>query len=237
MFYTKIKRIQQRIAVADKNALDQRRDFIDLLQSTKLPNNSQAISVSVGDGIWDYWVAQHKPEVKKIIATDIVDCPVDKRDIKLLRGRLDWQFKKVKPEQKLPFPTATFDLAFHCDVVEHVRKPYLFLDEQYRVLKKGGYLLLNTPNLLRPVNLIKLLMGKLFFPINLGESDKLADCTHIQEFTIWGLTNMLEEVGFKIVSQKFSFFGIYPFNIRLSKESNTLTKQCLSHSLTILARK
>jgi SAM-dependent methyltransferase len=48
--------------------------------------------------------------------------------------------------QRLPFRTASFDLATANMVVEHVEHPALLFDEVARVLRPGGRLLLHTPN-------------------------------------------------------------------------------------------
>lgn len=94
------------------------------------------------------------------MATDIVDNPVRKDEIKILNKLGKWQFKKGKPEGLLPLVDGSFDLIFHQDVIEQTKKPYLFLSEQFRVLKNGGFLVFGTPNLLRPANLLKLFLGK-----------------------------------------------------------------------------
>ncbi|MHB9111518.1 MAG: class I SAM-dependent methyltransferase [Thermoleophilia bacterium] len=45
----------------------------------------------------------------------------------------------------IPFPDETFDLIFHQGFLEHFREPGLILAEQYRVLKQGGYILVDVP--------------------------------------------------------------------------------------------
>lgn len=232
----RLKSILQRINDSDQAEIDQRKDFVDLLRMIKIAKRAKALSVSAGDGVWDYLVTKYNKNINHIISTDIVSCPVRGNDIKMLMRSVDWKFIKLKPETELPFNKSQFDLVFHCDVIEHVQKPYLFLSEQYRVLKKGGYLLLDTPNLLRPANLAKLLIGKLDFPNNLGNRNTIGSYIHIEEFTSWQLKILLEEVGFKILEVRYSYFGIYPLNIRLSKFPGRGTQQ-MAHYITILAQK
>lgn len=195
----------------------QRYAFLEWIKDLKISKNSIGLSVSVGNGIWDYLVFLHNKNIKKIIATDIIDNPVKKNDIGILRKVGKWEFKKVTPEEKLPFKSNYFDLIFHQDVVEHTRKSYLFLSEQFRVLKNGGSLVFGTPNLLRPVNLIKLILNRLSFPINLGSTVELGDCIHIQEFTSRQIVVMLEEIGFKNIEVKYCFFGIHVLNLTFKK--------------------
>jgi 2-polyprenyl-3-methyl-5-hydroxy-6-metoxy-1,4-benzoquinol methylase len=49
-------------------------------------------------------------------------------------------------KSKLPFKTSFFDAVVLMDVVEHLPSPEKAVLEAYRVLKKGGSLLLTTPN-------------------------------------------------------------------------------------------
>lgn len=46
----------------------------------------------------------------------------------------------------LPFPDNNFDLAFACDVLEHVLEPKKVLKEIFRVVKKGGFVVFSIPN-------------------------------------------------------------------------------------------
>jgi len=169
--------------------------------------------VSVGNGIWDYLAFLHNKTIRKIVATDVIENPVRKNDVEILRRIGDWKFKRVIPEGKLPFKSNSFDLIFHQDVIEHTKKPHLFLSEQFRVLKKDGFLIFGTPNLLRPANIIKLIFNKLHFPVTLGSTIELGDCTHIQEFNSQQIVVMLKEIGFKDIEVKNCFFGIHLLNI------------------------
>ena len=47
----------------------------------------------------------------------------------------------------LPFKDRTFNFILALDVIEHLKKPEVFLKEIKRVLQKNGYLLISTPNL------------------------------------------------------------------------------------------
>jgi 2-polyprenyl-6-hydroxyphenyl methylase/3-demethylubiquinone-9 3-methyltransferase len=73
-------------------------------------------------------------------------------------GGLDIEYVEATGEQ-LPFPDASFDVAYCCDVLEHVNDLQRTLDETARVLKPGGVYLYDTINrTLRS----KLVMIKLF---------------------------------------------------------------------------
>jgi SAM-dependent methyltransferase len=59
----------------------------------------------------------------------------------------------------LPFCTGSVDVITALDVIEHLVETNLFVRELYRVLRPGGYLLLDTPNLASWHNVLALLLG------------------------------------------------------------------------------
>ena len=44
-----------------------------------------------------------------------------------------------------PFPDGRFDTIFCSQVLEHVAEPSAFLNEAYRLTRRGGYIILTTP--------------------------------------------------------------------------------------------
>jgi len=46
---------------------------------------------------------------------------------------------------RLPFASETFDVVYHQGLLEHFRDPGALIDENVRVLKKGGVLLIDVP--------------------------------------------------------------------------------------------
>jgi len=211
--------------------------YIDWLKKNKLPKNSLALSVSVGDGIWDYLAFKNKKNIKKIIATDIVPNPVDPNCIKILKSLGSWEYKKIQAEKPLPFPKDSFDLIFHQDVIEHVKKPYMFLSQQYKVLKKGGILICGTPNLFRPANILKLLIGKLKFPNKIGHNIEIGDYVHIQEFYEQQLKILFQEIGFQNIEILHIYFGFFPLNIIINKLPKNIIGKSMCHFLMFKCNK
>lgn len=95
----------------------------------------------------------------------------------------------------LPFPDDSFDVIFFCEVMEHVLGyPEDYLKDFHRVLAPGGYMILTTPNLHRPVNKIRFLFGKNFLGPLRNTSDGLF---HIREYGIEELREYLHNAGFQ----------------------------------------
>lgn len=67
--------------------------------------------------------------------------------------RLTWMVNDV---QALALPAETFDTILSCETIEHVPDPMRALRELHRVLRRGGRLLLTTPNYLGPFGLYRI---------------------------------------------------------------------------------
>jgi hypothetical protein len=74
---TKLASIRQRLNNPNLCRIEwlQRDSFLTALQSFKL-TNAHALSVSCGDGIWDYLALLNRTGIAMVTATDIVPCPV-----------------------------------------------------------------------------------------------------------------------------------------------------------------
>ena len=82
-------------------------------------------------------------------------------------------------KNSLPFKEQTFSYIDCQNVIEHISDSYGFMNECRRVLKKGGHLVLTTPNI-----------QKIGF-------DFYNDYTHIKPFTSESLLQLAHDVGFK----------------------------------------
>lgn len=97
--------------------------------------------------------------------------------------------------------SACADCVVSADTIEHVPDVYAASVELYRVLKPGGRLVINTPNVAFATKRLKLLFGR--FPSTsqpnegLG-SDVLFDGGHLHYFTYRSLSLLLERAGFSV---------------------------------------
>ena len=124
-------------------------------------------------------------------------------------------FVKADAEVKLPFKDNTFDLVISGEHIEHVRDIDQNLLEINRVTKKGGVMILTTPNLGSWLNRILLLLGKqpYFLDASLTKTlpiFKIGNYTfpekldypssgHLRLYTLDMLQKLLQTYGFKTV--------------------------------------
>jgi SAM-dependent methyltransferase len=215
----------------------QRTAFLDLLRDANLSNGSRALSVSCGNGIWDYLALRAGVGITRVDATDIVACAVHASDQAELRSRGEWQFHQTEPDASLPFENDVFDVVFHQDVIEHTARPYHFIREQHRVLRSGGVLIVGTPNLLRPMNVLRAFVGRLRFPIAIGHNEQLGVYVHVQEFHSRQLELLLEESGFVDVLLRHVYFGVSTTNLCLSRFPRGQVGRTFAHVLIASAVK
>jgi len=124
----------------------------------------------------------------------------------------------------LPFRDESFDGVVSFDVIEHVAVDLKFLIEIRRVLKKGGHLLLETPNVNRLSNKLKSLVKPVEYPLILGEG-----CVHLREYSKSGIEKLLKMAGFRDVRINGVWIGLRGnFEIGLSTFPRYLEKyaQC-----------
>lgn len=107
--------------------------------------------------------------------------------------------RTVQAEAKrLPFADDTFDVVFHQGFLEHFENPSELIDEQRRVLKTGGLIVVDVPQKYTTYTIKKhvaMALGKWFAGWE-------------REFTIGELEKLLKTRGFEIVrSYGWGYFG------------------------------
>lgn len=79
-----------------------------------------------------------------------------------------------------PFKSQAFDVVASLAVFEHVWKPRLFLEEQYRIVRPGGIVYLSTPNFARVNSRIKQVLSATIRP---SWPNAAADFVATRQFT------------------------------------------------------
>lgn len=111
-------------------------------------------------------------------------------------------------KENLPFPDNFFDFIFCGEIIEHLYDPDHFLEEIFRVCRKGGVVMLTTPNLASWFNRISLLFG--YMPIfcdtglknNYGHLYKMNPAGHLRLYTYKAFHSLLLAHNFSIMTIK-----------------------------------
>lgn len=137
---------------------------------------------------------------------ELTNCYGDSRNVKKAREVLEsrqfgekqvFDFRMVNVENEVfPFKDETFDLVFFCEVIEHLTTdPIHALVQINRVLKKDGWMIITTPNVLRYENVAKLITGKNIYGHYSGYG---AYGRHNREYTPEELRILVEALGFRV---------------------------------------
>lgn len=168
---------------------------------TKKVNNvaeKRLLDIGCGDGSF----AVRLRKYSRVFGIDISQKAVDlAREAGLDAYRADVS------HEKLPFDSEYLDLAYMGDVIEHLLNPDSAVCEVLRVLRRGGFLVLSTPNLASWLNRLLLFVGlqprysevstvKQFG--RFGRQD-FTPVGHLRLFTYRALRQFLTFHGFNIV--------------------------------------
>lgn len=108
--------------------------------------------------------------------------------------------------RKMPFKNNTFDIIFHQGLLEHFKNPQELLVEQKRVLKPGGYIVVDVPQRYTTYTIkkhMRMIFGKWFAGWE-------------REFSITELEHLLRRSGFTpIRSYGWGYYGRL-YNIRFA---------------------
>ena len=184
------------------------------------------LDVGCGNGLLLY---QLRHRFKKLVGLEYSAHRLDQAKLNLT----DHDFTPVlgSAENMTELGSGSIDCVVSADTIEHVPDVYPAASELFRVLKPGGTLVINTPNIAFLKKRIILLIGR--FPSTsqpnegLG-SDILFDGGHLHYFTFRSLSLLLERAGFAI--EKSIGFG------KLGRVHN-IYPSLMSGGVQLIARK
>lgn len=81
---------------------------------------------------------------------------------------------------KIPLPNASFDILMSTQVIEHIADHQLLINESYRILKPGGYLIISGP---------------MYWPIHEEPYDFF-------RFTKYGFRHLLTRAGYTVIEER-----------------------------------
>lgn len=104
--------------------------------------------------------------------------------------------------EKLPYRDESFDIVILADIIEHVFDTDMLLRKSARVLKKGGTLIITTPNIASLGRRMMLFLGLAPFVEHSLElsTNGLPSVGHIRYYTVFTLKNQLLHNKFKHIS-------------------------------------
>ncbi|MFZ3071952.1 MAG: class I SAM-dependent methyltransferase [Thermodesulfobacteriota bacterium] len=162
----------------------------DMLQ--KNSGNNKMLNLGGGTG--------HVSGILQELGFDVVnsDIGIEKEDKRNVRFDLNG-------DSQLPFASETFDFIMCQEVIEHIENPWKLFRTANRVLKKGGFLFLTTPNILSERS--KKIFDKTgyfhwFTPKNLAY--------HINPMPYWEIEHIAGKTGFALKELRGNaeyFFG------------------------------
>lgn len=132
-------------------------------------------------------------------------------------------FKLGNIEKKWDYPDRYFDIVIASHIIEHVVNPDFLILEAKRVLKKGGLLIICTPNIAAWFNRILLLFGIQPFFTEVSTVDKTLGLKftrffsasrnplgHLRLFSSGALREILMLHGFKVIKSSGAEFVVFP---------------------------
>ncbi len=154
--------------------------------------NLQVLDLAAGNGAIALLLKKNGYQVTAI--------ELSKEGVKQLKSKGIQNSRVGNVEDKLPLPSSHFDIVFWGDNIEHLLMPELVLKQIKRVLKKGGQLIITTPN-------ISFILYRWHYfktghlPITEGIFSEPWQWKHIRFFNSQILVRLLTSHGFKIVNK------------------------------------
>lgn len=183
---------------------------------------ARLLDCGCGNGAITLKIAE-KIGTRELVGIDTVPRRMEQaraRGIKVLERDLD---------EKLPFENESFDVVLAIDVVEHLGNTDGFVKEVHRVLRRGGYIVVATPNLASFSSILYLLVGRQ--PVEAMVSDEILAGSwnprwkyrnnlkdgpgHRRIFTEAALRELLKYYGFSV--ERTLRVGFHPFPFPLAK--------------------
>lgn len=114
------------------------------------------------------------------------------------------EFRRLTPGQKWPIEDESVGLMMSDNVVEHLEQPDEFFAEAARVVKRGGYIALRTPNKLGYVAQVARMVpnrlhARVLGRVQEGRKEEDVFPTLYRCNTVWALRRALRENGFDAV--------------------------------------
>lgn len=163
-----------------------RKHLLDFVKTNIKIKNKIILDAGCNGGFLSFYLV--KSGAKKVYGLDMspgfIKTNKKNAEDKKLSNRLNFRVGNI---EKMPYKNEFFDFIICSEVIEHVRKPKMVASEFYRILKKGGMVLVTTPNILNPMEFFHNIKHYLMWLI------KNESITHIQHFTFSSLKSLFSK--------------------------------------------
>ncbi len=217
MFVIDAFRNYARFVFVKKWTSEENEKFLSLIKRRK---NSRLLDLGCGDGKLTLSFAEKAGATTVVgVESGKIKDLINKKKIKIISANLN---------HKLPFKDSYFDVVISHFSLEHLYNVDVFISETYRILKKGGYVLVATDNLSSWANIVSLIMGwqpfttaygvarrSLGNPFSIGgdfvvdDGDSLGELSHNKVLAYKMLIDVYKEYGFKV--EEVKGIGYFPF--------------------------
>lgn len=161
------------------------------------PSGGKILDIGSADGVFTKIILD-KSGADQVIGIDVLKNSVDWANKHWINKRMKFQ---VGDAHHLKFKDETFDAVFSLESLEHVLDPLMVLQEIYRVLKKGGYVVILVPSENLPFQITWWFRRKVL-------AKDIWEHTHLHNYSNGFLEELLEKVGFKIKTNKKFLLGM-----------------------------
>ncbi len=197
-----------RVFISERNDQDERkrkvihpqRLFFNRIE-TILPTGANWLDVGCGRQLVPWWINEYLEIESRLKLRTRLLAGVDP-DFAALRDNRSYHWRLRADSMALPFADASFDLVTSNMVFEHLEKPFESLMEIRRVLRRGGKMLLLTPNWLDIVTIAARAIPNRWHPaiVSRLEARSAADVypTYFRFNRPKTIERMLRDAGFSI---------------------------------------
>jgi SAM-dependent methyltransferase len=177
----------------------------EILKELKRNGLNKIVEIGAGTGSVCGHLAQNGIEVVAVEPLRAGAESIQKKGIRTICGRLE----------SVNFPTESIEVFGVFDVLEHIENPNHLLNEMYRTLKPGGYLLVTVP------------CGQWLW----GEMDK--SLGHFRRYSRNQINDVVNRSGFETVESRYLFltlvapallFRAIPYRLGMKKSRNNVLR-------------
>ncbi len=185
---------------------------IDRIQFEMLPARSTVLEIGCATGYMSAYLQQKMECVVTGVELIPAQAAVARaRCTHLIEGRIDDPAIQARMDDHVA-QNGKFDVVFMSQVIEHIAYPGELLARIRDWIVTGGSMVVSTCNVAHWKIRLALFRGRWEY-----EGYGIMDKTHLRFFTVHSFKNLLEDCGYRIVGEGYSFEDFCPFRLLFDK--------------------